>query len=126
MTISVVVVVIVMIVGVGGSCSGDPSDVPHEWFVLRSVTSLRMSKVPASDTIVIEALLVPTEIRPLLHGADAAQCILQIRINLQKRKDQIIKLNIQVHRSRKWAINLVHINKYYLLKRYQVLLEFSC
>ena len=79
MPISAAIVVVIMMIGVGigrSSGSGDASDVSHERFVLSSVTSLRVSKVPASDTVVVETFLVSAEVRSLLHCAHAAQCIL--------------------------------------------------
>ena len=73
----VVVVLLHLVVGPG---SRDAADVPHQWLVVRPGLVV---EAPAVVAEVVEAGLLSTEVRPLLHGAHAAQGVLQVRVNLE-------------------------------------------
>ena len=61
----VVVVLLHLVVGPG---SRDAADVPHQWLVVRPGLVV---EAPAVVAEVVEAGLLSTEVRPLLHGAHA-------------------------------------------------------
>ena len=73
----VVVVLLHLVVGPG---SRDAADVPHQWLVVRPGLVV---EAPAVVAEVVEAGLLSTEVWPLLHGAHAAQGVLQVRVNLE-------------------------------------------
>ena len=75
-----VIVEVLVVVGPG---PGDAPDVPHEGLV-DGPQSL-VGQLPASVAEVVEARLVATEVGALLHAAGAAQSILEIGINLDKK-----------------------------------------
>ena len=77
----VVVVVVVVMLGCPGP--GQAPDVPHEGLVVRP--GVGVVSLPAAVTEVVEADLLPAEVRPLLHGTDAAQGVLQVGVNLHSR-----------------------------------------
>jgi len=80
-SVVIVVVMVSMVVpGLVGSGAGDAPDVPHQRLVLGP--GGRVRQVPTRVAEVVEAGLLPTEVRTLLHRANAAQSILQIGINL--------------------------------------------
>ena len=67
---SVVVKVVMMVVSrLGGPGPGDAPDVPHQGLVLGPDGGV--GHLPARVAEVVEAGLLPAEVRPLLHGAHA-------------------------------------------------------
>ena len=58
---------------------GQTPDVPHQWFVRGSASVLQ---VPAPVAEVVEAGEIPAEVRTLLHAAQRAQGVLQVRVHL--------------------------------------------
>ena len=75
---SVVVVEVLMVLG--GSSSGEAPDVSHQRFVLRPAVGV--VELPAAVTEIVEAGFLTTEVGTLLHGAHAAQGVLQVGIHL--------------------------------------------
>ena len=74
----VVVVVLVVLAGPG---SGQAPDVSHERLVLRPAGGV--VDLPAPVTEVVEAALLPAEVRTLLQGAHAAEAVLQVWVHLR-------------------------------------------
>ena len=74
---AVVVVVVVVLTSPG---PGQAPDVPHERLVERP--SVGVVNLPAAVTEIVEAGFLTTEVGTLLHGAHAAQSVLQVGIHL--------------------------------------------
>ena len=75
------VVVVVVVVVLGGSGPGEAPDVSHERFVLGP--AVRVVNLPAAVAEIVEAALLTTEVRTLLHGAHTAQGVLQVGVHLE-------------------------------------------
>ena len=75
---SVVVVEVLMVLR--SSSSGEAPDVSHQRFVLRPAVGV--VELPAAVTEIVEAGFLTTEVGTLLHGAHAAQSVLQVGVHL--------------------------------------------
>ena len=74
------VVVVVVVVVLGGSGPGEAPDVSHQRFVLRPAVGV--VELPAAVAEIVEAALLTTEVRTLLHGAHTAEGVLQVGVHL--------------------------------------------
>ena len=74
------VVVVVVLVVLAGPGPGEAPDVSHERFVLGPAVGV--VNLPAAVAEIVEAALLTTEVRTLLHRAHTAQGVLQVGIHL--------------------------------------------
>ena len=65
-----VVMMMVVVSRLGGPGPGDAPDIPHQGLVL-GPDGACVGHLPARVAEVVEAGLLPAEVRPLLHGAHA-------------------------------------------------------